>query len=170
MIMPSARISFSGMAMLAFSVAVSSVQAQSPLDIPEALQDKALTVTVQTQVSESPSAPAWEAKEVKSTLPGSSVSVKLVGESLVVLVQVTPYENPEGLLLVTQAQVWIRDQDRIHYHTVLNTIKIAYGDPVVFYPLGEGKGKAPLRVVIVVNPFEKTSPESEPAADQKKAP
>jgi len=170
MTIPSARISFPGMAMLAFSVAVSSVHAQNAPDIPEALQDKALTVTVQTQVSESPDAPAWEAKEIKSTLPGSSISVKLVGDSLVVLVQVTLYKSPEGLLLVTQAQVWIRDQDTIHYHTVLNTIRIAYGEPVVFYPLGEGKGKAPLRVVIVVNPFEKIAPAPEPVADSPKVP
>ncbi len=160
---------FPGMAMLALSVAVSTASAQQAPSIPEALQDKALTVTVHTQVPESPSAPAWEAKEVKSTLPGSAVSVKLVGESLVVLIHVTPYQGPEGLMLLTQAQVWIKDKDSIHYHTALNTLKIAFGEPVAFYPLGEGKGRAPLRVVIVVQPYVQAAPAA-PVSDPPKTP
>lgn len=160
---------FPGMAMLALSVAVSTASAQQTPPIPEALQDKALTVTVHTQVPESPSAPAWEAKEAKSTLPGSAVSVKLVGESLVVLIHVTPYQGPEGLMLLTQAQVWIKDKDSIHYHTALNTLKIAFGEPVAFYPLGEGKGKAPLRVVIVVQPYVQAAPAA-PVSDPPKTP
>ncbi len=164
------RAAFPGMAMLAFSVAVSSAAAQSAPEIPEALRDKALTVTVQTQVPESPSAPAWEAKEVKYTLPGSAVSVKLVGESLVVLIHVTPYQGPEGLMLVTQAQVWIKNKDSLQYHTALNTLKVAFGEPVAFYPLGEGKGKAPLRVVIVVQPYIQAAPPAAPVSDPPKAP
>ncbi|HOX14091.1 MAG TPA: hypothetical protein P5117_09890 [Spirochaetia bacterium] len=161
---------FPGMAMLALSVAVSSVHAQSTPGIPEALRDKALTVTVHTQVPESPTAPAWEAREVKSTLPGSAVSVKLVGESLAVLIHVTPYQGPEGLMLVTQAQVWIKDKDSVHYHTTLNTLKVAFGEPVAFYPLGEGKGKAPLRVVIVVQPYQMPAPPAAQASEAPKTP
>ena len=156
--------------MLALSVAVSSAYAQSAPTIPEALRDKALTVTVHTQVPESPEAPAWEAKEVKSTLPGSAVSVKLVGDSLVVLIHVTPYQGPDGLMLVTQAQVWIKDKESIHYHTALNTIKVAFGEPVAFYPLGEGKGKSPLRVVIVIQPYHQPAVPSAPAVDPPKNP
>lgn len=160
-----ARRSIPSMAMLAFSMALSSVAAQEPSPIPEALQQKALLVTVQTKVAEGPSSPAWEAKETKSALSGSAVSVKLVGESLVVLVQVTPYQGTDGLILVTQAQVWVKDADKIQYRTVMNTLRVAYGEPVVFYPLGEGKGKAaPLSVVIVVDPYTKSQP---PAPDAK---
>ncbi len=161
---------FPGMAMLALSVAVSSAGAQGGSAIPEALQDKALTITVHTQVPESPVAPAWEAREVKSTLPGSAVAVKLVGESLVVLIHVTPYQGPDGLMLVTQAQVWIKDKDSILYHTALNTLKVAFGEPVVFYPLGEGKGKTPLRVVIVIQPFQKPAVPAGPVSDPPKTP
>jgi len=165
-----ARSAFPGMAMLALSMVVSSAVAQGAPPIPEAFQDKALTVTVHTQVPESPTAPAWEAKEVKSTLPGSAVAVKLVGESLVVMIQVTPYQGPEGLMLVTQAQVWIKDKDTIQYHTALNTLKVDFGEPVVFYPLGEGKGKAPLRVIIIIQPFQKSAPPAGPVSDPPKTP
>ncbi len=170
------RLSWSalpGMAMLALSVAVSSASAQPAPAIPEALQDKALTVMIHTQIPESPGIPAWEAKEVKSTLPGSAVSVKLVGESLVVLIHVTPYQGSEGLMLVTQAQVWIKEKDSILYHTALNTLKVAFGEPVAFYPLGEGKGKASLRVVIVVKPYQasaSSAPAAAPASDPPKTP
>jgi hypothetical protein len=165
------RGTFPSMAMLAFSLAVSSAYAQaSPSPIPEALQDKALMVTVQTLVAASSTTPAWEAKETKSTLSGSSVTVKLVGESLVVLVQVTPYQNPDGLILVTQAQVWIKDDDKIHYRSVMNTLRVAYGEPVVFYPLGEGKGKAPLSLVIIVEPYAKPRPPADPVSSGKPSP
>ena len=165
-----ARNSLTGMAMLAFSMAVSSVAGQSVSAIPEPLQEKALSVMVQTQVAGTEAAPAWETKETKPTLPGSPVVVKLVGESLVVLVQVTPYQNPDGLVLVTQAQVWIRDEDKIHYHTVLNMLRVDMGEPVVFYPLGEGGGKAPLRLVIVVNQFSKDRPLPDPVSGTSDAP
>lgn len=157
------------MAMLAFTMAVSAVYAQNAQDIPEALRDKALSVSVQTQVPGTVSAPAWEANEVKYTLPGSAVSVKLVGESLVVLVQATPYQGPEGLVLVAQAQVWIREQGSIRYLTVLNTFRIGFGEPVVFYPLGQGGGKAPLRMIIVVNPYLAPLPKAEPPSRPPKA-
>ncbi len=166
----SARGIVPGLALFAFGLAVFQVRAQEAAPIPEALRDQALTVTVQTQVAESATAPAWEAKEAKSTLPGSSVSLKLVGESLVVLVQVTPYQSPEGLVLVAQAQVWIRVQDRIHYYTALNALKVGFGEPVVFYPLGEGKGKAPLRVVIIVSPYKETDPPADTVAEPSKNP
>ena len=161
---------FQGMAMLAFSVAVSTVDGQASSAIPEALQDKALTVIVNTQIPESPTAPAWEAREIKSTLPGSAVSVKLVGESLVVLIHVTPYQGPEGLMLVTQAQVWIRDKESIRYHTAMNTLMVAFGEPVAFYPLGEGKGKAPLRIVIIVQPYQKPVGPAGPVSGTPKSP
>ncbi|HSV56135.1 MAG TPA: hypothetical protein VLH39_03395 [Magnetospirillaceae bacterium] len=145
-----------------------SPQSRSLMTIPETLLNQALTVTVRTQVPESSTVPAWEVTEAKPTLPGAAVSVKLVGDSLVVLVHVTPYHGPDGLMLVTQAQVWLRDKDSLRYHTALNTFNVAFGEPVAFYPLGAGKGRTPLRLVIVVQPYQR--PEPAPASGSPESP
>jgi hypothetical protein len=98
--------------------------------------------------------PGWQAERVKYTVPGSPVPFKFVGDNVVVLVQVTPFgrQDGQGLVLVTQGQVWIKSKEGgISYHTTINTLSVNYGEKVFFFPLGvDSEGKTPLRLEIAV--------------------
>lgn len=98
--------------------------------------------------------PDWQVESVKYTVPGTPVPFKFVGANLVVLVQVTPFSrrNAQGLVLVTQGQVWVKDREGgISYRTTINTLSVNYGEKVFFYPLGvDSSGKGPLRLEISV--------------------
>ena len=115
----------------------------------------------------------WRQVEgLKYTVPGTPVPFKFVGGNLVVLVQVTPFirRGSQGLVLVTQGQVWIADKNGgISYRTAINTLSVNYGEKVFFFPLGvDGAGKAPLRVEIdVLRAADLKAEQAGPAADDK---
>ncbi|MCX7023474.1 MAG: hypothetical protein NT080_02505 [Spirochaetes bacterium] len=125
--------------------------------IPDAFGDRALVVALHTMLENTTGAEPWTNSEVKYTIPGTAVSAKLVGTNIVILISLTPYLSPtEGLVIVTQQQVWIRNAEgAIRYQTTLNTVNVKYGESVTFYPLGmEAKGRAPIRVEVVISRYQ----------------
>lgn len=128
-----------------------------PADIPEALLDDALALIIFAIVPGNKDADAggWEAKELKYTIPGTPVSVRLLGNEVVVVVSITPYRSTgRGLMLVAQGQVWYKDGETVHYRTTFDTINLVFGERVYFYPFGALEdGSAPLRVELIVNSY-----------------
>jgi hypothetical protein len=158
-----------------------SLYSQSaPPGVPEALKESALAVRVLAVVTAppvaglqapdssapdgAPSAPAsastkdkspeWQVGGMKYTVPGTPVPFKFVGANITILVQVTPFSrrDSQGIVLVTQGQVWIKNKEGdISYRTAINTLSVNYGEKVFFFPLGvDSSGKAPLRLEIAV--------------------
>jgi hypothetical protein len=149
----------------------------APQSVPEALKESALAVRVFAVVPTPPAAgldvpdasgtdqeapaasparlPDWHLESVKYTVPGSPVPFKFVGENLAVLVQVTPFarRDSQGLVLVTQGQVWVKNKEGgISYRTAIETLSVKFGEKVIFFPLGrDAGGKGPLRLEITVH-------------------
>jgi len=128
-----------------------------PADIPEALLDEAIAIILFAVVpgSQEAASGGWEAKELKYTIPGTPVSVRLLGQEVVVVVSITPYRSTgKGLMLVAQGQVWYKDGESVHYRTTFDTINLLFGERVYFYPFGmKDDGSAPLRVELIVNSY-----------------
>ena len=124
--------------------------------IPAALISEALTVSILATVGKPSETPTWEAKDVKYTIPGTPVSVKMIGRDTVIVITITPYKNKGGgLLLVAQGQVWYKDSEKsIQYRTTVDTLSVRFGERVLFYPFGaKPETGAPLRVELVMDAY-----------------
>jgi len=117
---------------------------------------------------------AWSARSQRYTVSGSPVGIRLASDKLVVIVQVTPYDHgKEGLAIVAQGQVWSRQENgEIAYRNVFETLAIAYGEKVFFYPFGiKADGTASMRLEIAVDHFgdPPSIPEDGPDAQSRQA-
>jgi hypothetical protein len=126
---------------LAFGLLVSRFTgAQQVLDDSfYSLLEKALNINIAATISETGEKAVWNIKSSELTIPGRSVTVKLVGSNVVVIAQLTPYVNADNtVLLVAQGQVWISSplEDKIKYLTTLKSLPIKLGEKVFFFPLG----------------------------------
>jgi hypothetical protein len=125
--------------------------------IPSALMSETLTVDIVASVGKKAGPPSWEARETKYTIPGSAVSLKLIGTDVAILITVTPYKMKEGgLLLLAQGQVWYKEGDAgIRYRTTVDTLTVHFGERVLFYPFGvQADGDSPLRVELVMDKYK----------------
>ena len=148
----------------ALSLAARLEAQEQPL--PELFKDKALSVSIQASVVEGPQSVAWESASLRYTVPGNPVGVKLVGSNVVILVQITPFEDGKGgLVLVSQGQVWVRrGEGDLSYRTTLDSVSVRYGEPVHFFPLGRDPGgKAPIRIEISVDRYRGAPPSGAPS-------
>lgn len=133
-----------------------SPESGSIASIPAALISEALTVSIFASVSKPSSAPTWEARDIKYTIPGASVSVKMIGKETAIVITITPYKDKKGgLLLVVQGQVWYKDgESGVGYRTTVDTLTVGFGERVLFYPFGaKSEGGSPLRVELVMDKF-----------------
>lgn len=130
-----------------------STESGSLASIPSALLGDALTVSILASLGSPSEAPSWEAKDIKYTIPGTPVSIKMIGSEVVIVITLTPYKNASGgLLLVSQGQVWYKDGDAgLRYRTTVDTLNVGFGERVFFYPFGAHPDLgAPLRVELIL--------------------
>jgi hypothetical protein len=124
--------------------------------IPSALLGDALSVSILASLGKPAEAPSWEARDVKYTIPGTPVSIKMVGAEAVIVITLTPYKNAGGgLLLVAQGQVWYKDGDAgLSYRTTVDTLMVGFGERVLFYPFGANPELgSPLRVELILSKY-----------------
>lgn len=149
----------------------SRVEAQET-SLPGALKDDALAVRIEAVIEGGSQAAApWRSGSLRYTVPGTPTAVKLVSANAVIVVQVTPFDDGKnGLVLVTQGQVWVRQSSGdLSYRTTLNTISVGYGEKVYFFPFGRDiDGRFPLRLSIMVERYRDT-PEGRSGADAPKS-
>lgn len=125
--------------------------------IPSALLGEALAISIGASLARPDEAPSWQARDVKYTVPGTSVSIKLIGSDVAIVITVTPYDRRDGdLLLVAQGQVWYKDGDvGLRYRTTVETLSVAYGERILFYPFGATPSSgAPLLVELVIDRYD----------------
>ena len=106
------------------------------------LLENTLNVNIAAQISYFGEKAVWSVKKSETTISGRSVNIKLVGKNIVVLAQLTPYENPDkSVTLVAHGQVWISAplEKEIKYLSTMKSIPVNLGERVVFYPLGVNK-------------------------------
>lgn len=102
------------------------------------------------------SLPVWTTSARRYTVTGAPVAIRLSGGGLVIVVQVTPYDHgKDGLVVVAQGQVWTRSPDgRISYHSAFESLNVAFGEPLYFFPLGiKPDGSTALKVEIAIDRF-----------------
>lgn len=139
-------------------------EAGSLESIPEELRAEALVLGVTATVNRGAEAEPWQASELKYTLNGMPVTVKMVGSAVIVYLTITTYPSREAdLAMITQGQVWFKQDDGgLHYRSAVETISVAFGERVLFYPLGlPDEGEAPLKIELLVrryDPAQGTSP------------
>ena len=98
-----------------------------------------LSMNIEARISEFGEDAVWKVESSKHTIPGRSVSVKLVGENIVVLADFTPYvDTDSSIVLVAQAHVWISPQGGkpLEHFTALKSLPVRMGEKVLFFPLG----------------------------------
>jgi hypothetical protein len=101
--------------------------------------EQLLNMNIAARVSETGEEAVWRVESSKRTVPGRSVSVKLVGENIVILADFTPYvDSDASLVLVAQGHVWIspRAGEPLKYLSTLKSIPVRMGEKVLFFPLG----------------------------------
>jgi len=133
-----------------------SPESGSLASIPAALIGEALTVSILASVSRPSETPTWVARDIKYTIPGTSVSVKMIGKETAIVITITPYKDKKsGLMLVVQGQVWYKDGEAgVGYRTTVDTLTVSYGERVLFYPFGaKSEGGSPLRVELVMDKY-----------------
>jgi hypothetical protein len=98
----------------------------------------------------------WEAKADKLILPNRTVQLRMVGEDIIIVVQLTPLvgeEDSAGFTLRALGQVWLRLPGQgLSYTTSLSTLPLKYGEKAYFYPLGsKNAGKDMVEVVLRID-------------------
>jgi hypothetical protein len=138
--------------------------------IPLSMRGEALAVSVRALVNHKETGEPWQASERKYTVPGTPVSVKMMGSDVAVVVSMTPYRTKEGsLFMIAQGQVWFREADgTVRYRSTVDTVGVNFGEKLLFYPFGVyADGRAPLRIELVVDPYMNESPSGGAQAENK---
>ncbi len=114
--------------------------------------------------------PSWNVESKKLTIPGRSVNVRLDGDNVVVLLEVTPYVKDNGeVLLLAKGQVWFTEppEKTARYMSAYYNIPLAYGEKALFFPLGfsDQQGSEDhlnLELEIVIVPYQQEAQTTAP--------
>jgi hypothetical protein len=101
--------------------------------------EEVINLNIAARVSETGEDAVWKVESSKSTVSGRSVSVKLVGDNIVILADFIPYRDKgDSIVLVARGQVWISSpaEEPLKYLSTLESIPVKVGEKVLFYPLG----------------------------------
>ncbi|GHV25800.1 hypothetical protein AGMMS4952_04520 [Spirochaetia bacterium] len=138
---------FGGLLFLAAGAVVSGQEipgTPGPLDglmpgLMPGLRERAVVLNIVARIVEQDDEEIWNSNNSKVTIMGRPVSLKLIGENVVVYVQFTPYRQENGRsILVAQGQIWINvPNEGVQYQTTLQSIPMEFGEQVYFFPLGK---------------------------------
>jgi hypothetical protein len=151
---------------LLFFAANAAVLAQEPSleELLPGFKDRAVVLHIIARVVEKDQHEIWNSSNSKVTIPGRPVGLKLVGANIVVAVQFTPYLREDGNnVLVAQGQIWMDIPDQgIRYQTTLQTISLAFGEQIYFFPLGSvnSDDEAYIEIQLALSPYSEYAPEN----------
>ena len=104
------------------------------------IENKQFSVNLRTKILGEQNETIWHMDSSKITLSGEAVSVKLSGDNLVVIANITPYLNSDNsLFLVAKGEIFLTDSadsEEVKYYTTLKSLPVSIGETVVFFPLG----------------------------------
>jgi hypothetical protein len=155
-----------------FSGRAGGLAAQEPPgDMMNGLRDRAVVLNIIARIVEQDQEEIWNSNNSKVTIMGRPVSLKLIGENVVVNVQFTPYQQENGRsLLVAQGQIWINvPNEGVRYQTTLQSIPMEFGEQIYFFPLGKvhSGNEASIEIQLELHPYQE---DSEPAAEPPQSP
>jgi hypothetical protein len=127
-------------------------QTQQDIQMLPGFKDQAVVLDIQARVIEQNLMEIWNESHRRVTIPGRPVGIKMVGANVVVAAQFVPYLRRRGQnILVAQGQIWIEIPGQgIRYQTTMQTIPLAFNEPVYFFPLGSSEHSNEARIEIVL--------------------
>ena len=138
---------------------------ESPLD---AIKDRSLELSITTKVLEDESTVIWNVESSEVTVSGEEVTVKLNGDNIIILAEITPYLLDDGsVLLVAKGDVILSsEEDGLQYKTTLKSLPVTMGEKAYFFPLGlafdSRENIYTIQLEIQVNEFSETEEEPLP--------
>jgi hypothetical protein len=125
------------------------------------LRDRAVVLNIVARIVEQDHEEIWNSNNSKVTILGRPVSLKLIGENVVVYVQFTPYQQGNGQsLLVAQGQIWINvPNEGVRYQTTLQSIPLEFGEQIYFFPLGKvgSANEARIEIQLELHPYTESA-------------
>ncbi|MBI9105978.1 MAG: hypothetical protein JEZ04_04485 [Spirochaetales bacterium] len=104
------------------------------------IEGKKLSVNLNTRLLGTENETVWHMESTNLTISGEAVKVKLKGENLVLIANITPYLNPDNtIFLVAKGEIFLSDSDdseEVKYYTTLQSLPVEDGEKVIFFPLG----------------------------------
>ncbi|WP_010261499.1 hypothetical protein [Treponema primitia] len=163
------RLTFiGGLLFLAAGVTVSGQEAFPDSMLP-GLRERAVVLNIVARIVEQNQDEIWNSNNSKITILGRPVSLKLIGENVVVFAQFTPYQQENGRsLLVAQGQIWINVPNQgIRYQTTLQSIPLEFGEQIYFFPLGKvsSENEAHIEIQLELRPYTEPARESSATAN-----
>jgi len=144
-------------------------------DLLPVFKNQAVVLDINARVIEQDTQEIWHESHRRVTIPGRAVGIKMVGPNVIVALQFIPYLRRRGQsILVVQGQIWVDVPNQgIRYQTTMQTIPLAFNEPVYFYPLGSGSNpnnpnEAKIEILLTMRPYrdsaatEAAAPEDTP--------
>ncbi len=104
------------------------------------IENKKLSVSLTTRILGEQNETIWHMDSTKVTVSGEAVKVKLKGDNVVIIADITPYLNTDNtIFLVAKGEVFLsdsNDSEEVKYYTTLKSLPVKVGEKVVFFPLG----------------------------------
>jgi len=141
-------------------------------DVLPVFKNQAVVLDINARVIEQDAQEIWHESHRRVTIPGRPVGIKMVGPNVIVALQFIPYLRRRGQsILVVQGQIWVDVPNQgIRYQTTMQTIPLAFNEPVYFFPLGSGNNphnpnEAKIEILLTMRPY-RDSPATEAAAPE----
>ena len=148
---------------------------ESMEDILPGFRNQALVLYINARVIDQNMLEIWNEVHQRVTIPGRPVGIKMVGSNIIVAAQFIPYLRRRGQnILVAQVQIWIDIPNQgLRYQTTMQTIPLAFNEPVYFFPLGSDTQPDETKIEIILTMQQyadsmKTEAATEQAADNSK--
>jgi len=129
---------FSGLSLL-FLLTFSLSAQSGDFDI-KYIEGKKLSVNLNTRLLGTENETVWHMESSNLTISGEAVRVKLKGENLILIANITPYLNPDNtIFLVAKGEIFLSDStdsEEVKYYTTLQSLPVEDGEKVIFFPLG----------------------------------
>ena len=127
------------------------------------LRERAIVMRIISRIVEQNQQVVWDSENVRVTIPGRPVGLKLMSSDLVVAVQFTPFLRTSGQhILVAQGQIWINvPNEGIKYQTTMQTIPLEFREQAYFFPLGSmrAQDEAHIEIQLVLEPYSESASE-----------
>ncbi len=106
----------------------------------EFIEGKQISVNITTRILGEENDTIWHMDSSKVTVSGETIKLKLSGDNLVVIADITPYLNQDNtIFLVAKGEIFLSDNtdsEDVKYYTTLKSLPVDVGEKVIFFPLG----------------------------------
>jgi hypothetical protein len=91
-------------------------------------------------ISSEDSTDVWEATASRAILPNADAQIRLTGEDIIIVIQLTPLVRdpaaPDFLLRILGQVFWKSENGRVSSYTSFSSLPMKFGEQATYYPLG----------------------------------